>query len=82
MPGPGQSVGREKVFCNKCHWLYNEPMTANYQCTHPNNRNNKKDTWLSKGTAGHRPPHIINKKNKCGWYEVKGSRYGRGKKLA
>ena len=83
MPGPGQSVGREKVFCKRCHWLEDAPTLVNIKCAHPNNRNRRKDNWYTQAGPGQRPPWKINKKNKCGWYDPKGSllRSGGGKKL-
>ena len=82
--GPSQSYTSEKVFCKKCHWLYNVPNTQKFECQHPNNRNKKRDTWYSRTKPGYRHPRIINKKNKCVWYDAKGSlpnHRGVGKKL-
>jgi hypothetical protein len=85
MPGPSQSYTKDPVYCSECHWLDTRNDSINkecYTCRHPNNRNPKKDTWFRKDKTGYKKPWKINKKNKCHWYEVRGSRLsGGGKKL-
>jgi hypothetical protein len=83
MPGPSQCISRDPVFCSECHWLDCDSIhRETAKCTHPNNRNKKNDNWYERDQHGYRSPWKINKKNKCHWYEVKGSRMsGGGKKL-
>jgi hypothetical protein len=81
MPGPSQCYAREKVFCSECFYLEN--VSGNtvypiiYECTHPDNRSEKYDTWYKRSVSRAKRPQKINKKNNCPWF----SKRGGGKKL-